>query len=106
MFHTEKDITYTLLSAPRQSDQSSGLKNKNPSYFLLKLNENIIVGIELKDDVLLLFAGPGITYRKFCVNSYGECNEKKGFKLFYNIACYGNEKLYRHIKKSFFRSSE
>ena len=96
MFHTEKVITYTLISVPRRSAQSLGLKNKNPLFFLLKLNENKIVGIELRDDVSLLFANPGITHEQFCVDSYGECNEKKGFKLFYNIACYGNEKLYRH----------
>ena len=72
----------------------SELKDKNASYFLLKLNEEKIVDIELKESVSLLFAGPVITHRQFCVDSYDECNEKKGYQLFYNFACYGNEKLY------------
>ena len=103
LFHTEKDVTYTVISVPRQYSKSR-LNRRQPTYFLLKLNDNKTVGIELLDDLSFLFSGTGITHRQFCQDSYDEEKLKDESKQFYNVACYGNEKLFRHIKASFMRS--
>ena len=65
---------------PNQTTSSRELLKRNPLYFLLKLNEETIIGIELHDSILFLFADPAITYRQFCVDSY--IDEKKDTKNF------------------------
>ena len=103
IFHTEFDVTYTLISVPFQHDMSSELPKRKNTYFLLKINEQQTIGIELKDGVSFMFAGPCLTHRQFCADGYESNMMKDKKNKFFNIACYGNEKLFQHIKKSFGR---
>ena len=51
-----------------------------------------------------LFSGSMITHRQFSENGYEDVKLRKGIRHFYNIACYGNERLFHHLRQSFRRN--
>ena len=53
--------------------------------------------------MFFVFSKTILTHRKFIENGYKELVNKDVKQRFYNIVCYGNERLYRHLKKSFER---
>ena len=42
-----------------------------------------------------------ITHRQFCEDGYEDEATRKKQAHFYNIACYGNERLFHHLRESF-----
>ena len=104
IFHTEKDITYTLITVPPQIRQIPKYKDRSDTYFLLELNETKTLGFRLNNKVSFLFSGTMITHRQHCIDGYEEDERKRAEKVpFFNVACYGNERLFRHIKTSIAR---
>ena len=100
-FHTERDVTYTLISVPYQFIDNNEKNKKKPTYFLLQLNENTTVALRMLPKSSFFFSGTMITHRQFCEDGYEEEATRKKQAHFYNIACYGNERLFHHLRESF-----
>ena len=66
---------------------------------MFQLNHKYIVSLPLFEGTTLLFSRKLITHRQSC-NVFESTDEE----LFLNVASYGNEKLYNHIRDSFIRS--
>ena len=98
-FHTEKDTSYTLITVPQQ-DFKSQKYSGNVYNFLFKLNHNNLLSLPLTPDLSLLFSGTFLTHRQ-----KGNYSQDKSSKPFVNLSSYGNQRLFTHIRKSFFRNS-
>ena len=94
-FHNEQDCTYTLISVPKQETIESN-KKCNKYHFLFKLTENRRLNIALHPGVSFIFSGALLTHRQHSVENNTMKNEQ-----FFNVASYGNKRLFNHIKKSF-----
>ena len=97
VFHTENDCTYTVISVPKQSKTTS-LANAEYN-FLFKFQDRQILGINMLPGVSFIFSGKFMTHKRYCnvdVHPRDNC--------FVNFGSYGNERLYRHIRKSFTRN--
>ena len=44
-----------------------------------------------------------LTHRQFAEDGYETKDTRKNINNYYNIACYGNERLFNHLRKSFRR---
>ena len=44
-----------------------------------------------------------LTHRQFSEDGYENEEYRNGVSNFYNVACYGNQRLYNHLRKSFRR---
>ena len=99
IFHTEKDVTYTLISIPGQVYENHELMRRKPSFFLFDFNADTKIAIRMNQFVSFVFSGEMLTHRQHCSDN------KSNVKLypFFNIGCYGNEKLYHHLRKLFIR---
>ena len=102
-FHTEKDITYTLISVPYQQHDNPKKKKPRDSIFLFKINETKILGFKLFQKCSFIFNGTMLTHRQFSEDGYENEEYRNGVSNFYNVACYGNQRLYNHLRKSFRR---
>ena len=94
VLHTERDCTYTLITVPKQ-EISSAIK----PCFLLYLNNNKTFKLSLQEDIVFMFSGAFLTHRQ----DYND-NDKTDRCLFFNMASYGNKRLFSHIRKSFHRN--
>lgn len=103
-FHTEKDITYTLISVPDQIHDGKNMKKPYVPIFLFQINDNVTFGFKLQNKSSFIFNGTMLTHRQFSENGYLEKNEKENINNFYNVACYGNQRLFNHMRKSFRRN--
>ena len=103
-FHTERDITYTLISVPYQFADNEEKKSKKPTYFLLQLNESNTLGLRMLPKSSFFFSGTMITHRQFSEDGYEDEVVRKKQTHFYNIACYGNARLFHHLRESFKRA--
>ena len=93
-FHIEKDCTYTLISIPRQEYFKSTTK-KDAFNFIFKLSKTEMVNIELVPSLSFIFSGLFLTHRQ---NKNTENNTSND--VFFNIASYGNKRLFHHLRKS------
>ena len=102
IFHTERDITYTLISVPEHcSDTKRKSKNtRSDTYFLFKINDDKYISFKMVDNLSFLFSGCMLTHKQFCVDQYKTLDLNNILEPFYNISSYGNERLYRHMKES------
>ena len=103
-FHTERDITYTLISIPYQFTDNVEKKQCKPTYFMLQLNEKNTIAFRMTPKSSFFFSGTMITHKQFCEDGYEDVDDRKKISHFYNIACYGNERLFHHLRLSFRRS--
>ena len=98
-FHTEEDCTYTVIKVPKHEKQQK--KNCDKKYnFIFQLDRKHNIGLPMTDGVAFLFSGSVLTHRQSST-TLPQCKDG----LFFNIASYGNKKLFTHIKKSFERKS-
>ena len=102
IFHTEKDVTYTIISVPKQNLVCSDMKRKS-TFFLFRLNNSNCLSIKMNPGISFLFSGTMLTHRQCCVDGYRENDIPTHGNIFFNIASYGNEKLFCHLRKSFER---
>ena len=105
IFHTEKDCTYTLISVPHQATSKEDNKlTRSPTYFMFKINDEINIVIPMNyNNTSIIFHGQMLTHRQHCTDAYRENYEELNYQPFFNLGCYGNEKLFNHLKKSFQR---
>ena len=103
-FHTERDITYTLISVPFQINDNNEKATSKPTYFVFKINDNSNIAFKMIPKSSFLFSGSMITHRQFSEDGYEDVKLRKGICHFYNIACYGNERLFHHLRQSFRRN--
>ena len=91
--HTENDCTYTVISVPVQDEKES----IQPEYtFLFKLKEKSgSVGIKMDPGVTFLFSGKYLTHRQF-----RNVNVSSNNATFFNVASYGNKRLFSHLKST------
>lgn len=95
-FHTEQDCTYTLISIPNQNTISSKTAGEN-YHFLFCLTDKKNLNIPLNLGISFIFSAAFLTHRQH-MNDLKHSNEDEHF---FNVASYGNKRLYHHIKKSF-----
>ena len=103
-FHTEKDITYTLVSVPDQCHDGKNKKKASTPTFLFQINDNMTFGFKLQKKSTFIFNGTMLTHLQFSENGYLDKNDRDDINYFYNIACYGNQRLFNHMRKSFRRN--
>ena len=95
-FHSENDCTYTLITIPNQSTIKSQPAGDN-FHFLISLTEKKILNIPLHSGISFVFSAQFLTHRQHR-NAYIYSNDDD---VFFNVASYGNKRLFHHIKKSF-----
>ena len=105
IFHTEKNPTYTLINVPEQQ-QDPKKDARNDTYFLFEINLDMIYALKMSENICFLFHGSLITNRQFSQDGYEDKKVRDSKVTFFNIACYRNERLYKHIKKSFKRAKK
>ena len=105
IFHTEKDPTYTLISVPLQEQDPKKDENDN-TYFLFQINPGTIYALKMSENICFLFHGGLLTHRQFSQDGYEDKKVRDSKATFFNIPCYGNERLYKHIKMSFKRAKK
>ena len=106
IFHTERDPTYTLICTPEQSCGNANTEERKHTTFLFKVNQSVTFGLRMVNSLSFMFHGLMISHKQHCDDGYEDKETRDKKEKFYNIACYGNERLYRHIKKSFYRKKE
>ena len=89
--HTEKDCTYTIITAPKQ-DKSCGMYEFN-----FCLNEKNNLSTNMNSGVHLMFSGLFLSHKQ-----YKWCDGSND--LFYNFSSYGNQRLFNHLKQTLKRS--
>ena len=47
-----------------------------------------------------------VSHKQHCDDGYEDKEVQDKKEKFYNVACYGNERFYRHMRKSFFCKKE
>ena len=101
-FHTECDCTYTMITVPTQKTSAEENKlGRSPTYFLFEINDKVILALHMKVNLSFMFHGHCLSHRQHCSDSYYQSNKQP----FFNIGCYGNGRLFNHVKKSFERLS-
>ena len=95
-FHTENDCTYTVMCVLQQEVT----RRKNISYiFMIQFKSNLNIGFKL-DYGLSFFSGKYLTHKQSLNENTIENND-----VFINLASYGNEKLYIHLKATIKRKA-
>ena len=84
--HTENDFTYTVITTPAQENTDVVVN------FLFELQEKSTIGIQLDPGLSFIFSGKYLTHRQVIDD------RTKNNGDFVNIASYGNQRLYNHIK--------
>ena len=103
-FHTERDITYTLISVPQQYNDESSKRNPSPTYFLFQLDNDNIIGFKTTENTSFIFNGTMLTHRQFNQDGYEKESVQETIANYHNIACYGNQRLFNHLRHSFRRA--
>ena len=102
-FHTEKDVTYTFITIPQQKLKSNTGILRNNTVFLFEMNEWTNVSLKMIPNLSFIFSGAMLSHRQHC-GKIRDTFEEKELEPFFNIACYGNQKLFHHLRKSFLRN--
>ena len=102
-FHTERDVSYTLISVPYQVYDNNHKQQPRNTFFLFKLSNNLTIGFKMYPKTSFIFNGNMLTHRQFSEDGYELLSKRKNINNYYNIACYGNERLFNHMRKSFRR---
>ena len=88
--HCENDCTFTLIVVPEQDND----KEQSAEYnFIFDLMKGFTVGIKMDPSVCILFSGKYLLHRQSC-----NTNTTLKDNMFINLASYGNERLYNHLK--------
>ena len=93
-FHSEVDCTYTLMTVPQQTFNFKQNIENLPS-FLFQFTTAHHAMIELIEDVSIVYNGRFLIHRQHFIKEAMEQEQ------FYNISCYGNNKLFNHLRKTF-----
>jgi hypothetical protein len=91
-YHTEHDCTYTMITIPSQTHTK---KSTIVYDFLFELTSKQSINIPLEAGVSFIFSGLFLKHRQN--KSHGICTADN---TFFNIASYGNKKLFYHLRKT------
>ena len=91
-YHVEHDCTYTLITVPNQNKPKESLVEYD---FLFKLTGKQTINIPLKSGVTFMFSGLFLNHRQ----NKSKQNTTKD-EAFFNIASYGNKRLFYHLRKT------
>ena len=73
------------------------MKNNDKEYrFILQLQQHMNISFKLKYGISFMLSGKFLTHRQQCTHTLHENDD-----VFFNLAAYGNKRLYSHINKSF-----
>ena len=97
ILHTENDCTYTMIVTPRQENVD------NDYEFIFQLNEFKSIGITMHNNTNFIFTGLFLTHKQVC-NRKNKSNDTEK-KAFFNLASYGNARLFNHFKQSLIRNN-
>ena len=92
-FHTEDDCCYTLICVPNQIFDKN-MKRSNRYDFIFKLTDQKNMSITLSPGSSFFFSGMYLTHRQNRTMSSGTKDDSH----FFNIASYGNKRLFSHIR--------
>ena len=95
-FYTEKDVTYTFITVPQQILKSKTGNLRNNTFFLFQMNEATNVSLKMIPNLSFIFSGAMLSHQQHC-DKIREAFEEKEIEPFFNIACYGNKKLFHHL---------
>ena len=96
--HTENDCSYTVITVPEQDIEENPVDDY---IFLFEIKKGETIGINMCHGISFFFAGKYLSHRQ----AHNESTSVKN-SLFVNIASYGNEMLYNHIKKTINRKAD
>ena len=96
ILHTENDCTYTCIYVPQQEFKPSK-KQKKENMFIFSLNKSTNITILLENGCSFLFSGTFLAHRQ------NFTTDIKDGDYFYNLASYGNKRLFSHLRQSFKR---
>ena len=99
ILYTECDCTYAMISIPLQKIKRSK-KSKMDSMFIFRLNKDSTISLPLQSGLSFVFSGLFLTHRQNYPNHLQNNQE-----TFYNVASYGNTKLFNHLRCSFQRNN-
>ena len=94
--HSENDATYSLITVPKQSFKMTQNIELLPT-FLFRVTANHHVMLKLEEHVCFVYNARFLAHRQAFSKGVGT-NEN-----FFNISCYGNQKLFSHLKNTFDR---
>ena len=90
-FHTEEDCSYTLITVPQQNVV-------NDRYdFIFQLKGNKHINLHMLPGTSFIFSGMYLTHRQ---NRLIDTNSNEDNEHFFNIASYGNKRLFSHIRST------
>ena len=92
-----------MITVPDQVHDNKNKMKPSTPIFLFQLNDNNILGFKLIKKSTFIFNGTMLTHRQYSENGYEDKTERKKINHFYNIACYGNQRLFNHMRHSFRR---
>ena len=93
IIHTENYCSYTVISVPNQ--EYDGKKYE----FLFSFNPNKSVSLTLENHISFIFSGLFLSHKQVGPNDISEKS-----KCFYNLASYGNARLFNNLRQSFKRN--
>ena len=93
--HTEDDCTSTIIHVPNQ-EMSMDI---NTFHFQFALGEKHNIAIALQEGTTIMFCAKLLTHRQTSDIQSPDCK-------FINFGCYGNRKLFNHIRRTFIRNTE
>ena len=86
------------------SDTSPRQENVDNDYeFIFQLNEIKSIGITMHNNTNFIFSGLFLTHKQVC-NRKNKSNDTEK-KAFFNLASYGNARLFNHFKQSLIRNN-
>ena len=94
-FHSENDCTYTLISVPKQTTTTKEGNIYN-YHFLFSLTSKKKLNIPLYPGISFVFSAAFLSHRQHRNQLTNSMDES-----FFNVASYGNKRLFNHIKKSY-----
>ena len=93
--HTEDDCTSTIIYVPNQEMNMDTCK----FHFQFALGDKHNIAIHLKECTTIIFFANFLTHRQ-------TSDDMSPNLKFINFGCYGNRKLFNHIRQSFKRNNE
>ena len=94
--HVEEDVTYTILCVPAQEKVSKTRKY----HFLIQLHDKLNISLPMVRGTTVMFSSQLLAHRQSC-----NVVDPSFDELHINFSCYGNKRLFKHIRQSIIRSS-
>ena len=86
-----------MVSVQQQKTKSETCDKRKDIIFLLNKKHNI--AICMKQNISFIFPAEILTYIQSCEEKYASHQKENPAQPFFNILCYGNERLYNIIRK-------